>query len=224
MAPVIRAALALVAVVSLTLLGSAAAAAEPDPRREKERLTAADMALAGRIALRRSDLSGPWQAYPIPRSDGERLTCPGFNPDLSAFTITGKATAAFADPRGSSAVAAVEVYRTRADAIGDFRAGAKPAVAGCLRHVIEQQFRAAGDAFTLRVVSARMVRAPRVGERAIAYRIVASVEAGGAAVRVYLDVLGFQRGRSIVALFFTGAHRPVPGQVRVAQAVAARMR
>lgn len=202
---------------SLTALLAASLATAGGPRDEKVELRAADVALAQRVALRPSDLRGSWRRISVPEAqEGERLTCPGFDPDLSRFTITGKATSGFVQSAGASALSVVEVYRSRADAAGDFAAAAKPIVATCLKAQLERELGAIGAT----VPVARVVAAPRVGERRTAYRVVARVRT----VSLYLDVVVFQKGRSIAALFFTGATKPVAGQARAAAAVAGRMR
>jgi len=210
-------------VVTIVLLGLCvtATAGARDPRREQVRLNAADTALAKRIALKAREVGAGWRKTSIPDSD-EQLQCPGFNPNLSRFTITGKATTAFVQPAGASIVSAVEVYKSRADAVGDFRAAATPAVARCLKFALEREFRSGN--VPVRVRSARVVAAPRVGDRRIAYRVVAGVDAGTTPLNIYFDVVAVQRGRSIAVLFFTGALKPLPRQTRLVTAVASRMR
>jgi hypothetical protein len=177
--------------------------------------------LAKRIALKAGEVGAGWRSTSVPNSD-QQLQCPGFNPNLSRFTITGKASTAFVQSTGSSIASVVEVYESRADAAGDFRAAATPAVARCLRFALEREF--SNGPVPVRVRSARVVAAPRVGERRIAYRVVASIDLGSAPLNVYFDVVVVQRGRSIAALFFTGVVRPLPRQARLATAVASRMR
>jgi hypothetical protein len=96
-------------VLCLAALAAAAAAAVAgplgDPHREQERLTAADMALAKRIALRATDLPTGWRRTPVP-PDNDEFKCPGFDPDLSRFTITGKAQSAFTHPGGAQVLSA----------------------------------------------------------------------------------------------------------------------
>jgi hypothetical protein len=208
--------LALVAGLAVT-----ASAGARDPRLEQVRLNAADNALAKRTALRPNDVGSGWRRTTIPDSD-EQLTCPGFNPNLSRFTITGKATSAFVGGAGASIVSAIEVYESRADAAGDFRAAATPAVARCLRLALDREF--SNNAIPVRVRSARVVPAPRVGERRIAYRVVAALEAGTAPLNVYFDVVVVQRGRTIAALFFTSAIEPLARRSRLVSRVASRMR
>lgn len=201
----------------------ATAASGRDPRLERVQLRAADVALAKRITLKQGDVGASWRQVRIPSSSGERLVCPGFNPDFSRFTISGKASSGFTRPNGASIVSSVEVYESRADAIGDFRVGAKPIVATCLKRWLERELNA-GALVEVSVPFARVVAAPRVGERRIGYRIVARLEAASTQLDVYLDVVVVQRGRSIVAFFFTGPKQSLPGQAQIVSAVAARMR
>jgi hypothetical protein len=207
--------------IVLFALALATTAVARDPRLEQVRLNAADSALAKRIALKPADVGTGWRKTVVPDSD-EPLRCPGFNPNLSRFTVTGKAKTAFTQPTGASIASAVEVYESRADAVGDFKAAATPAVARCMKLMLEREFGAA--AVPVRVRSARVVPAPRLGDRRIAYRVVARLTAGSMTLNVYFDVLVVQRGRSIAALFFTGVQRPLARQSRLAAAVASRMR
>jgi hypothetical protein len=73
-------------------------------------------------------------------------------------------------------------------------------------------------------MSSRMVSAPRVGERSVLYRLVGTLTVRGQTIRIYMDVLAFQRGRSITALFSTGFGGPIRGQTALARVIAARMR
>ena len=200
----------------------AAVATAKDPRREQERLTRADMALASRVSVHGSDLAPGWTRTAVPPESGS-LRCPGFNPDFSRFTITGKSRAAFSNSGGWSVLSVVEVYATRAQAVGDFRLGAQPALARCLRSSFEAAV-PAGTSVALRVRSSRMQPLGGVGENGAVFRLVASVSSGNASVPLYLDALVFQRGRTITALLFTSALDRVPGQLALARAVARRMR
>jgi hypothetical protein len=209
----------LVAAFSLFALVAASVAAAADSRGERIELRPADVALAKRIALRPGDLSGSWRRLSIPDTgDDGQMTCPGFNPDLSRFTITGKAINAYFRPSGASVMSAIEVYRSRADAVGDFIVATNPAVVRCLREEIQR-----GTSGVARVSVAR-IAAPRVGERRTAFRVIARISAGAQSVALYMDAVIVQRGRSIAVLFFTSPNRPLGGQARVAAAVAARMR
>ena len=213
----------LAVLLTLALAGAfAAVAAAKDPRREQERLRPADMALAGRVSVRSSDLAPGWTQTAVPPDSGT-MRCPGFNPDFSRFTITGKSRSAFAASGGSSVLSLVEVYASRGQAVGDFRLGAQPALARCLRSTFEEAVPAGTDV-KLRVRSSRMQPLGGVGENGAVFRLVASVSSGNVSVPLYLDALVFQRGRTITALMFTSAMDRVPGQLALARAVARRMR
>lgn len=212
----------LVALLAVLALVPAALAAT-DPRAEKQRLNAADMALAKRATLQRADLGSVWREIAPSSSEASVPNCPGYAPDFSRFTITGKSHSAFQSPMGATIYSNVEVYRSRAEAVGDFKLGARPALARCLEIVLDKGL-PAGRGFTVEVVSSRQIAAPRVGERAAAYRLIAEVTAGSAQLELYVDVLVFQRGRSIGGLISTGAFQPVARQAAIARAVASRLR
>jgi hypothetical protein len=204
--------------------GGVAAATAQDPHAEKERLNRADMALAKRANLKAVDLDPAWRPIAVPDDDDESFTCPGFDPDFSAFTITGKARSAFVRGTAGSILSAVEVYATERQAIGDFRTGTKPPLARCLRYATEEGFKRGGAALSGRVISSKVVAAPRVGDRRFAVRLVARVTVGGRSLPLVIDVVAFQRGRSVAALMFSGFAERVSGQTAVARIVAARMR
>jgi hypothetical protein len=212
----------LAAFVALLALAPAALAGS-DPRAEQVRLNAADNALAKRATVQLTDLSGGWRRISAGADESEVPTCPGYAPDFSRFTITGKSRSAFQSGIGSSIVSSIEVFRSRSDAVGDFRLGTQPAVARCLKHLLDKQF-AAVQTMDARVVSSRRVPAPKLGERSAGYRLAAELIANGVSLKIYIDVLVFQRGRSIAAIFFTGAFEPVEGRTAVGRAVAGRLR
>jgi hypothetical protein len=213
-------AVAVLVVVSLLL---ATGASGRDPRLERLQLRAADVALAKKVTLKQGDVGASWRPTRIPNSSGKRLVCPGFNPDLSRFTISGQASSGFTRTNGASIISSVEVYESRADAIGDFQTGAKPIVANCLKRSLEKELNA-GGLVQATIPFARVVAAPRVGDRRIAYRIVARIEAANMQLDIYLDVVVVQRGRSIAAFFFTGPRQSLPGQAQIVSSAAARMR
>jgi hypothetical protein len=204
--------------LALTVVGAAIAR---DPRAERINLKPADVALAKRIALKAGDLGAGWTKKPL-QASAQRLHCAEFNPDFSAFTITGKARTAYAYASSAQVISSVEVYKSRQEAIGDFKLGAKPELAKCLRRDLDKQFAASG--LPIRVTSARVVPAPRVGEQRIAYRVVAKVDTASGKANVYTDLVALQRGRSIAVLSFMTPFEPYPAPARLAAAVASRMR
>jgi hypothetical protein len=212
---------ALAPLLALVVASTALAAGELDPRAERERLNPPDMRLAKAVAPTRADLGRKWTAQRVAK--GRAAACKSFAPDLSRFTITGKSHTMFADSRGSSVQAIVEVYASKAQAAGDFEAAAKPGQAGCLREALAQA-QAAAKGVELTFGSARMLPAPRVGQRAAAYRLVGSLGSRGVSFPLYMDLLVVQRGRTMVALLFTGLERPVADQVKLGRKLAERMR
>jgi hypothetical protein len=211
-----------VAILLAVLAAVPVAAAGTNPRDERERPNPADTALATHATLQAGDLGPGWVHAPASTADDETMRCPGWNPDFSAFTITGKAVKAFANPGGASVVSGVEVYATRAQAAGDFRTGARPQLAACLRSSLQREFKRRSLAAA--VLSARMTAAPRVGQHSAAYRAVVSIRANGTTARVFMDFLVLHRGRTLASLLFSGAFKPVPGQLGLARRVVARMR
>jgi hypothetical protein len=85
----------LVVAPAVLVLGTAAALAASDPHKERERLRPADMALARRATIKAADLVSGWKRMPVGSDDDSK--CPGFDPDFSAFTITGKASSLFVE-------------------------------------------------------------------------------------------------------------------------------
>jgi len=211
----------LVVAAAVVALGTAAAVAATDPHSEREQLRPADMTLARRTTIKSTDLLSGWKRMPV--GSGDDSKCPGFDPDFSAFTITGKASSLFVELGGGAVLSAVEVYKTRAQSVGDFRTGAKPALAKCIRHTFETDV-ARGAGGTAKTISSRMVPAPRVGERSALYRLVGTLTVQGRTIRVYMDVLAFQRGRSITVLLSSGFGGRLRGQTALARVIASRMR
>jgi hypothetical protein len=218
-----RKAVQLVAVIALAL-ATAAVAAAADPRVEKKRLRAADVALAKRTNLALTDLTAGWKRYPSKGSpSGDQPSCPGYNPDLSRFTITGEAEASFNHPQGFFIVSDMQIFPSRAQAIADFRAGATPSLAGCLSHVFERDF-AQGAGGRARTTSSRKVASPRIGARAAWYRLVGRLTVGGNTAPVNMDLLAVQKGRSQVVLMFIGLRGPIRDEVALGRLLARRMR
>jgi hypothetical protein len=214
----VRRTAALSALLACSLFLTAAALGGP-PRLEQKRLRLADMALAKRVTLRGSDLPRGWAHGPVSTEPEQLPHCPGADLDFSAFTITGKARSTFT--KGQASIQSfVEIFKSRRDALGDFRKGTAPKLIACMGPELERQSRTLG--LDMRVESARFAGRPAVGERAFAVRLVVSVGVDTSRVRLYMDVLGVQRGRSAVGLYFTGT-KPVAGRLAVARSVAARM-
>jgi hypothetical protein len=208
--------------LALLVLPTVASAAGSS-RDEQERLNRADMALAKRAVVHKGDLVPGWRRVPSPPEKPGDDQCSGYDPDFSAFTITGKAHSTFAHGGGARIVGSVDVFPNATQAAGDFKAGAKPGLMRCLRRSLLQGLREAH--LTARIVSSRMASTPRIGAQSVFYRVVARISPGSGRARfnVYADVLVFRQGRSIEALMFMSAFAPISNEAVLARSVARRM-
>jgi hypothetical protein len=213
--------LAVIAALLACSLVISAVALAGKPRLEQKRLRPADMTLAKATALRASDLSRGWVRRAAQKPSTELPTCPGVDMDFSRFTITGTASSKF-EQQSATVESHVEVFKSRADAAHDFRKATTAPVLRCvgrwLRQELTRQIPGA------RMVTSKLVSRPRVGQQAIHYRIVLEVQSGGGAVRVYVDLLAFQLGRTGVSLTFGNVGSPLRGELAVARSIAARAR
>src|SRR5437899_3434608 len=124
-----------------------------DPHAEKRQHTSAGMALARRVLLRQDDVGPDWTRVAVPKTNST-LDCPGFNPDFSRFTITGESKVLYTYRSLDQILSTSEVYPSRAEAVGDFRLGAQPGLAGCLRHVLVRTLSASAAKLKIRAASA----------------------------------------------------------------------
>jgi hypothetical protein len=192
--------LGLVALVAAVLASTALAS---PGSRERRAITAADQAWAKRINLTLRDLPAGYRQGDAQPSNSGGLTCPGFAPDLSRFTITGEATSRqFLTGSGASIFSSAEVFRTAADERGDWALSARREALTCLRQQLQK---AVGSAAK---VAATVRTAPRFGERSISFRTTLAVAANGVRVTVWLDVLGVARGRADVSLVAMSVRTP----------------
>lgn len=216
----VRRTAAIALLLVLALPASALAAQAGRFRPEQKSLRSADVALAKRTTVRAADLASGWVRKAPNQSPDQKLDCPGVDLDFSGFTITGTARTKFERP-GAAIESYVEVYKSRVEAAGDFRKGSRPAALACIARLLDKEARRDGRS---RVVAARSLADPRVGEEAMAYRVVLSVATGSGTVRAYVDFLAFRRGRTAVLLTFTAGRAPITGRVALARAIAARTR
>lgn len=213
------------AVLALFIAGSlfvSAVALAGKPRLETRMLRAADMTLAKRTTLRASDLPRAWSRAKPDSSPNELPTCPGVDMDFSRFTITGEARSAFTTPRLAKVESRVQVFASKSDATGDFRKATTDAVLRCVSRWLQRRLE--HDIQGAQVVAARVLSRPSVGERALLYRIVLDIPAGSNKIRFFLDVLSFQRGRSVVTLTFGSPKVPIDGRVALGRLLARRTR
>jgi hypothetical protein len=206
--------------VALLALAFVAAASARDPRGEKLQLNARDNRAARASLITASDLQPSWQHSK--GSDSEVVPdCPGYRPDFSKYTITGKASAEFKTSTGGWLASSVEIYKSRAQARADYQLGTKPQVASCLASTFEKQ--PTGDpSVHIKTVSAKTVAAPRFGERAARYKIVLRFTGPAGSVPAYLDAIVFQKGRSLALLMTMGVSQPITDGETLARRMFAR--
>lgn len=214
----------LAAMLAIVAVSATAAAGGTDPRAEKIRLRPADVALAKRAVLRQSDVGPDWTRVATRNRGSNQFSCTSFRPDFSAFTVTGQAWATFQLAAGAQMDSSVAVFRTKAQAVGDFRLGAKPELAACFARELRRAFRRYPEGVEGRLLSSKMVTAPKIGERSAAYAITARLSGNSTSLPVFVDILAFQRGRSIGALVFTGLGSRLPSQRYFAAAIVGRLR
>jgi hypothetical protein len=208
----------------LLVLPSFALAAR-DPHAETEHLNRADMARAKQAAVRKTDLSTGWRLThsgpPAPGGD----QCAGYDPDLSAFIVTGKHETVLEQAASGAGVQSdVFVFRNVRDASRDFKASATRGFLTCLKSVLLKGFRQ--EHLQAKISSSRMSTTPRVGTQSVFYRVVATISPGNGLPNfpMYADVVAFRQGRSQALLMFTAPLVRGRGQVTLARSVARRMR
>ena len=210
--------------LALFVLPAGALAASVGSHDETEHLNRSDMTLAKRATAHKGDLASGWRLVRsgLPTSGDD--PCSSFDPDLSAFVITGKHETSFSHSSGAELMSDVGVFRNVRDAAGDFKASAKPGFLRCLRIVMQQGLRASH--LRARITSSRMSTTPRVGAQSVSYRVVATVYPTNGVPRfnMYADFLAFRKGRSQAVLLFMAPLTRVRGQVALARSVERRMR
>jgi hypothetical protein len=190
---------------------------------ETERLNRADMALAKRAAVHKSDLFTGWRLVRSGRPEQNDFPC-AFDPDLSAFVITGEHETSFEHgTTGAQLVSDVGVFRNVRDAARDFKAQAKPGFMRCLRSAMLEGLRQAH--LRGRITSSRMSTTPRIGAQSVSYRVVATVYPTKSMPRfkMYADFFAFRQGRSQAVLMFMAPLAPVRGQADLARLIQRRI-
>jgi hypothetical protein len=195
--------LGLVALLAVVVTSTALAA---PGSREQRAINSADQAWARRVNLTLRDLPSGFRPGAANTSNSGGLTCPGYSPDLSRFTITGEATSRqFVSSSGASIFSSAEIFRTVADQRGDWALTARREALTCLRTLLQQ-----GVATTAKV-RATVRPAPRLGERSISFRTTLAVAANGVKATVWLDVLGVARGRGDATVVAMSVRTPPSG-------------
>jgi len=216
-----------IALLTLALLVvPSVALATRNPHDETERLNRADMTLAKQAAVRKTDLAAGWRLLHsgTPASGSDQCSTT-FDPDLSAFVVTGKHETIFEHrTAGLQLQSDSFVFRNVRDATRDFNASSTRGFLNCLKSVLSKSLRQSH--VRGRISSSRMTRTPRVGAQSVYYRVVATIAPanGSPGFPMYADVIALRQGRSQAVLLFIAPLAPAKGQVAVARLVARRMR
>jgi hypothetical protein len=177
-----------------------------DPRAPRQRLEARDMAIARAAVVHPENLTrSRWYQVASP-PDGPRKPCAGSNPDLSRFTLTGKATSAFRAGNVARIVSSVRVYANAGQASLIFQATATPKALRCIGTGMLRDIRAAGRkaGVKARIAAVRVYPQVALASQGAAYQVVfALTSSRGKTEPLPIDVFVFQAGRAIGALSFT---------------------
>jgi hypothetical protein len=203
--------------VALVVVGSAAAR---DPRLEKLALRPADMDAAKNGVLRTGDLGTGWATKVQNARDDSPPDC-AFQ-DYSKYTITGEAQTRF-DRQGASVVSRVEIYKSEADAAGDFGIDTTPKTAACEGRAIRDSFARQATGMTVRLASAKQLAAPKVGKRSVAFRIALELRQKARTLKIYIDLIGFVRDRATASIVVVAPSAPAKGALTLARVMDARL-
>ncbi len=127
--------------------------------------------------------------------------------------MTGRAVSQFGHT-GAQLQSSVQVFATHAHAVGDFTVDTREGTARCEG---EQLRKAIGQGAQL--LSSRQIQAPKVGERAIAFRWVIKVGVS----TIYLDAIEFVRGRAVAGVFALNVGRVLTGLDALARSMDVRL-
>jgi hypothetical protein len=215
--------LVLLPLLAAIVAGPAAAVVGGNPRDEKVRLNGADNSLARRAVVRQGDLAAGWTVVPTTGSADHSVRCTGYDPDFSAFTVTGKGRSAFFKvSQGATIASSVQVFATARQASADFKVGTGRALLNCIGAQFLQQLRGAGVS-TVWLASKRMSSTPRIGGQSTTYLLVFRITAGRATFDYHVDLLTFQVGRAIGGIAFSAIDSSIEDQTGIARRVAARL-
>jgi hypothetical protein len=201
----------LVVLALLAAVMAVSATAARSPRLEKLAPNAADTATAKQADVKLSDLVSGWTGGTAKPNTSSAPDCPG--QDYSPFTLTGAGETSFTHSV-ARIVSLVEVFPSHAQAIGDFHVDGLTGTAECEGAVFRKAFGAKA-----KLVSAKEVTAPSVGDTAIAFQIAVKVGAN----TFYVNVIEFVRGRTIGALITLNPTSPLVGRETLVRLMDARL-
>lgn len=180
--------------VLLAVASAVPAVALAGPKDPTKRHTAADMRLAHSIVLRRSDFAAGWTQETSSRAGDSDCSA---QPDESKLIETGSVDPSFASPRGGALTvdSEVDVYRTEAMALADWRTANLRGLRSCLAEVF------AKTTGTRVAITAAAEPVPVHAERALAFRFELTANSGFA---YDIDLIALGKGRTTVLLSADG--------------------
>jgi hypothetical protein len=201
----VRAAVAFVLVAGALVLASGAAAR--DPKEPQQRHTAADTRLARSIALKQADLPNGWKPRP-PQKDTPSCS---IEPDESTLVQTARVDPTYEWADGVTSVGSeVDIFKTTAQAERDWRLSTLALMRRCLLESARRQL--APQKVTVTLLTATEMPAPKLGERALHYRLVLQLREATSktAVPIVTELLGIGVGRISVVLHALARGKALP--------------
>jgi hypothetical protein len=192
------------------------ALATGSPRDETEHLNRADMTLAKRASVRKSDLAAGWRLVHSgpPAPNGEQ--CTSSDPDLSAFVITGRHETTEHGTRGT---AQSDIAVSRASGRCRRLQGERTRFLRCLRSAVLQGF----EGLLRGRISPRAWRTPRVGRSRSSTGWSQRFPTNGLPrFPMYADVVAIRQGRSGQCSCSWHRWRPLEVRSLVARSAARR--
>jgi hypothetical protein len=167
-----------------------------------------DLDWALRTTVRAGDVPNGFEATSAAAATNDApLLCPGFDPDLSDLHLTAQAMSSLFQNRrdGTSIFSTVDVYRSVRDEREAWRRTARPEELRC----IDRALRASVGNLKRLAVTRRLVRTPpALGERAISFRVAATITSGRIHLRTWFDVITLSRGRAEASLMVLTVKHP----------------
>jgi hypothetical protein len=172
------------------------AGAEADGGSYRMRATPAGMAAAAAVAVTAGDLGSvsDWKGG-RKKADISTLSCPGFHPKTADLVLNGASAASYLNA-GVTMRTDAQVFASAAMAASDWqRTVGSPKLIPCLRSRDRTSWTGA-DHF----VSLKTFPLPKLPVDAIGFREIVVATRNGRKIRIFIDSIGFIRGKSEVRL------------------------
>jgi hypothetical protein len=187
------------------------ATAGRSPRLERIALRGPDMMQVRSATVRLSDLIAGWKGGTVNPNNDSSPDCSSQN--FSPFTITGQAESDY-HHGVTLLISLANMYPSTAQSLGDFTVGTQAGTVECEGGAFRKAF--GGSA---RLVSARQITAPKVGQHAAAFEYI--VKTGK--TTFYSQVIQFVRGRALGALISVNPGHPLAGPMMLARVMDERL-